>query len=194
MNLKIITQPTSEPVTLAEAKDQLRITHDNEDSYITRLITVARQAAETHTGRALASATFELTLDEFPESQEIILPYPPLESVTSIKYRDTDGIEATLDIADYIVYDDMPAKIVPAYNEEFPGIELYPIGAVKIRYVAGYTGEGELVVPEEIKQGILLLIADYYEYREDILGKGHIPKTVPFGVKALFSPYWVGGS
>ncbi len=192
MNIKTITAPTSEPVTLAEAKDQLRITQDTEDDYIERLITVARQAAETQTGRALASATFELTMDRFPVSpQEIILPYPPLQSVTSIKYKDKDGAETTLDTEDYIADDDYPAKIVPAYNESFPSIEFYPVGAVKVRYDAGYTGEDELIVPEEIKQGILLLIADYYEYREDILDRGHIPKTVPFGIKALLQPYKV---
>jgi len=192
MNIKIITAPTSEPITLAEAKAQIRVTHDNEDTYISRLITVARQSAETITGRALAYRTMELTLDVFPEV--IVLPYPPVEEVVSIKYTDSDDIEHTLDIDDYIVHTDMPTKIVPAYNTDFPSVELKPIGAVKVRYKAGYKADGddpEFILPEEIKQGILLLISNYYEYREDILSRGHIPKAVPFGVNALLTPYQV---
>ena len=164
-----------------------------EDTLLSNLITVARQSGETITKRALASATFELTLDKFPANEVIILPMPPVElPITSIKYKNKDGIEAILFDQDYIVYDDMPAKIIPAYGKSFPDIELYPIGAVKIRYVAGHKTTGDdasLIIPEEIKQGLLLLIGNYYEYREDLLARGHIPKTIPFGVRALLEPY-----
>jgi len=193
MNLKIITAPTTEPISLAEAKEHLRIIHNDEDTLITALIKVARQSGETITKRALASATFELTLDKFPADKVIILPMPPVElPITSIKYKDKDGIEATLSNQDYIGYDDMPAKIIPAYGKSFPDTELYPIGAVKIRYKAGHKTTGDdanLIIPEEIEQGLLILIANYYEHREDLLSRGHIPKTVPFGVRALLEPY-----
>ncbi len=164
-----------------------------EDTLLLNLITVARQMGETITKRALASATFELTLDKFPANEVIILPMPPIElPITSIKYRDKDGKEAILQSQDYIAYDDMPAKIIPAYGKSFPDIELYPIGAIKIRYVAGHKTTGDdasLIIPKEIKQGLLLLIADYYEYRGNLLQRGHIPKTVPFGVRALLESY-----
>lgn len=195
MNLKIMEAPTAEPVTLTEAKEHLRITHSNEDSFITKLVKVARQRSETLTKLALASATFKYTIDKFPADEVITLPMPPLEEVSSVKYLDTDGVEYTLDSGDYIVYDDVPAKIIPAYNQNFPDIELYPIGAVRITYKAGYREFEEedeiqsLIIPEEIKQAMLLIIADYYEHREDLLASGHIPKVIPFGAEALLTSY-----
>jgi len=86
--LKVITSPTSEPLTLEEAKLHLKVETDADDSLITSLITAARETAEIFTGRALASQVLEYILDGFPsESETICLPRPPLEEVESIKYR-----------------------------------------------------------------------------------------------------------
>jgi uncharacterized phiE125 gp8 family phage protein len=191
MNLKIITAPVTEPVSLTEAKSHLRITHTNDDTLIISLIKVARQQAESITLRSLASAVYDLSIDDFP-TEEIVLPMPPVESITSIKYKDSDGVEATWDSDEWIFYNSEPAVILPAYGEAYPTFTPYPIGAVTIRFTAGYKTSGDdadLIIPEELKQAIKLLVANYYEYREDLLTRGHIPKTVPFGVNALLSPY-----
>ena len=193
MNLKRITAPTTEPLSLTEVKAHLRITHSDEDTLITSLIKVARQQAESITHRSIASAVYEFTIDDFP-SDEIVLPMPPVESVTSIIYKDKDSVETTWASDEWIFYNSEPAKIIPAYGKDFPSFTPYPIGAVKIRYTAGYkttSTDADLIIPEEIKQALRLLVADYYEFREDLLSKGHIPKTVPFGVIALLSPYRV---
>ncbi len=191
MNLKIITAPTIEPLTLSEAKSQLRITHTDDDTLITSLIKVARQQAESITLRSLASAVYELSIDQFP-IEEITLPLPPVEAITSIKYKNSDGVEATLDSDQWIFYNSEPAIIIPAYGKTWPTFNPFPVGAVTIRFTAGYKTSGDnpdLIIPEEIKQALRLLVANYYEYREDLLTRGHIPKTVPFGVNALLSAY-----
>ena len=43
MIIKVITAPTSEPITLAEAKAQCRVDGTDEDTLITSLIGAARQ-------------------------------------------------------------------------------------------------------------------------------------------------------
>ncbi len=92
MGLKLITGPTEEPVSLAEAKAQLREKTTDNDTEITSLIPRARQYVEDFTHRALITQTWELALDAFP-AWAICVPKAPLASVTSIQYVDVDGGE-----------------------------------------------------------------------------------------------------
>jgi len=94
MNYKVITAVTAEPVSLADAKLHLRLddiggSHPH-DALVTSLISSAREFAEHYTGRALAQQTLEVALDSFPNGDTIDLPRPPVASVTSIKYDDSD--------------------------------------------------------------------------------------------------------
>ena len=146
MDLKTITPVSTEAVTLTEAKSHLRIDGTAEDTYITSLITVAREYCETQTRRALASQTLELILDDFPNDY-IELPKSPVQSITSIKYKNSDSVETTL--TSYISdLDKVPALIMPEYGDSFPSFTPYPSGAIRIRYVAGHTTD----IPKSIKQ------------------------------------------
>lgn len=74
--------PESEPVSLAEMRQRLRIdsTFTDDDSLITGLIQAARETAEVLTGRALAQRTFTEVLDSFPYFTDTVqsqLAYPP---------------------------------------------------------------------------------------------------------------------
>ena len=143
MPLTLVTPPTLEPLTLAEATSHLRVDLNDDDDLITDLITAAREYAETVTRRALLTQTWDLKLDAFPASSgtPVRLPFPPLQSVTSIQYVDTNGDTQTWSSDDYIV--DAPSgpqavqgRITPAYQESYPttrGI----INAVTIRFVTG---------------------------------------------------------
>jgi len=196
MNLKTITAATEEPITLAEAKLHLRVDIDDDDSLIGGLISSARTYVEAFTRRAAASTTYELILDDFPHGYEIVIPKPPLESVTSIKYTDKDGVETTWESSKYVVHEDEPAVIVPAYSENYPTFTPYPKGAVKIRFVAGYKVSDEnpdLVIPDAVKQAMFLLISDWYENRGELLQRGHIPKSIPVAVNNLLYPYKIFG-
>jgi uncharacterized phiE125 gp8 family phage protein len=92
-----------------------------------------------------------------------------LQSVTSIKYLDLNGVEQTLASNQYLVdtYSE-PAQITPAYNVEFP--ELYAVpNNVKIRYVAGYTSGGSPDInpmPKPLRFAMMLIIGDLYANRE----------------------------
>jgi len=74
--------PETEPVSLADAKNWLRLPSGftDDDSLITGLIQAAREHAETITGRALAKRTFRQVLDSMPYYTDTIqsqLAYPP---------------------------------------------------------------------------------------------------------------------
>ncbi len=182
MALKVITPPASEPLDLATAKVHLRVDTTDDDALITSLITAARQYCEQYQNRAYVTQTLELTLDEFPD-MPFDLPMPPLQSVTSIKYIDKDGLETTWDPANYIVdVDSQPGRIALAYGKTLPTVTLKPVNAVKIQFVAGYGATA--AVPQTVKQAMLLLIGAWYEQREALV-VGSTVTTVPFAVEAL---------
>lgn len=66
MRLKLITPPSVEPVTLAEAKLHARIEIDDDDTLVTSLIIAARRYCETVLRSALITQTWTLYLDGFP--------------------------------------------------------------------------------------------------------------------------------
>lgn len=190
--LSIITPVLDEPITLIEAKNHLRVDEilTEDDMLITSLITVAREWCENFTRRALGAQVLELVLDDFPYKDYIEIPRPPLQSVESIKYKDSDGQEFLFSSADYAVNTDSePGIIAKGYWNEWPTFVPYPSGAVRIRYTAGYTVEN---IPKSIKQAMLLLIGHLYEHREAVSTERHI-EEVPFAVKSLLMPYRIMG-
>ena len=206
MTIKTITPPTTEPVTLQEVKDHLRIVHDDEDDLIESYKIAARKHIEfTLTWRALITQELQLSLDSFPpratyyspyfikaKNDEIVLPYPPVQEIVSITYKDKDGTETTIPADDYIVdTDSEPARIVPAPGESWPTEDLYPLGAVKIKFKAGY-GDTKEDVPNELRQAILMLTAHFYENREQVV-IGATVADLPMAIDALTMPYRAWG-
>ncbi len=185
MSLQLITAPATEPVTLAEAKAHLRVTTVDDDTLITALIVAARQTAENMTDRALITQTWEKSLDVFPEAIE--LPKPRIQSITSVKYIDTAGVEQTLAGTEYLLdAASEPGWVTPAYDKAWPETRAVP-NAVKVRYVAGY-GATAADVPQIIRHAILLIIGELYERRENAI-VGVVIGVVPFSAMALLSPY-----
>lgn len=164
MGLKLITAPTSEPVSVAEAKAHLRVVGTDDDAYIGSLITAARQSAESITGRALMPQTWEFAVDEF--KSEIRLNKPPFSAVSSIKYIDKDGVQQTLAEADYILDSHSePARVTSAYSKSWPYARKQA-NSVLIRFTAGYADAA--AVPQEIKNWMLLRVGMLYENRESV--------------------------
>lgn len=78
--LTIETQPTSEPITLKQAKDFLRVDGTDDDDLITSLVQAAREAVEVFTGRSFCYKGYLMTLDAFPYYTDSIASqqaYPP---------------------------------------------------------------------------------------------------------------------
>ncbi|MBN1807189.1 MAG: phage head-tail connector protein [Sedimentisphaerales bacterium] len=187
MAWKVTTPPSVEPVTLNEAKLHLRVDHTDEDALITSLIKVAREWCENFQNRAYITQTITLTLDEFPDV--FTVPRPPLQSVTSIKYIDTDGVQQTLSSGIYDVDSQSePGRIALAYGQSWPGIR-GDINSVEVVYVAGY-GDTADNVPERVKAAIKLLAGHLYEHREMV--SEMTLKEVPFSVKSLLGVDRVG--
>jgi uncharacterized phiE125 gp8 family phage protein len=185
MPIRVITPPSVEPITLVEAKAHLRVDHTDDDTLIQGLIAASRTSCENWTGRAFITQTLELVIDDFP-SDEILIPKPPLQSVTSIKYDDADGVEQTLGTLLYAVDNvSQPGWVVPS-SEGWPTSIWDGINSVRIRYVAGYDpGTDSPIdlaanVPASIKAAMFLLLGQLYDQREDIV-VGTIVNRLPSG-------------
>jgi uncharacterized phiE125 gp8 family phage protein len=150
-------------------------TNTTADPLLNSFIKTARLAAENITRRALITQTLELVLDAFPPAG-IFLPLPPLQSVTSVKYIDEDGVEQTLSTDLYDVdTDSEPGKVVLESGESWP-TTYDQVNAVRVRYVAGYGAAS--AVPEDVKTWMKLRVGTMYENREAII-TGTITSDVP---------------
>lgn len=169
MALRLVSGPAVEPVTLAEARQQLRLlatgspAEHRDDAMVQRLISAARIHVDGNRGwlnRALITQTWELVLDAFP-AKEIELPLPPLQGVTFVKYLDTAEVLQTIDPADYAVdTTSEPGWIAPGLSG-WPAT-LHSINTVVIRFVAGY-GDTAAAVPDPLRAGILLHVEALYD-------------------------------
>ncbi len=177
-----------EPLTTAQAKAHLRVDISDDDTLIDAIILAARKRLETDSSLALITQTLEMTLDCFPPGNcPIQLKRPPLQSVTSIKYIDTDGVEQTWSSSLYRVDTaSRPSRITPAYDESYPSTREVT-GAVTIRFVAGY-GDASTNVPEDLIQALKMLIGHFYENREDVI-TGTISSQLPHAYKWLTSTH-----
>ncbi len=175
----------SDPVTLAEAKQHLRIetTDTDDDALVTSLVTAATNWCQSFQGRKYVAQQVIEKYDSFPGTDgTIVLPYPPLISVTSIQYVDTAGDTQTLSSSLYTVdTTNEPGRIVPAYSEVWPTTRGH-INDVTITYQAGYGSASS--VPAPIKAAIKMMVAHLYENREQVV-MGITAMEVPMGVREL---------
>lgn len=185
MNLVLSTAPSGEPVTLTEAKAWLRVDEDDtaEDVLILGLVQAARSYVENFTRRSLLTQTWQLSLDAFPcNSREIVLPRPPLASVTSIAYIDADGASQTFASAGYHVDTrSEPGRVVLDEDYDWPDTDCRP-NAVTVTYVAGYGSSS--AVPRGLKTGIGWLVAHWFRNREHV-NIGNIVNQIPDTTDAL---------
>jgi len=157
--------PAQEPIDIADAKAQARITDDASDGLIDGYIVAARQACEDYMGRALFTSTWRLVLEDFAN----VIPLPmasPLQNDSQadpstavvIQYYDTDGTQQTLATTVYDVDTaSRPGRVVLKPNQTWPSVQSSRLhGRVTITYVAGWDDVAD--IPQLIKQGLLMYV------------------------------------
>lgn len=160
MTYRLITPPAALAVSMEAAKLSLRIDGADLDASIELWIKGIAAEAEHQIGRALISQDWRLTLDSFPDA--IALANPPIVSVASVKFYDTDNVLQTLDPADYFLdAATEPGYIVPAVGKTWPAT-YDKANAVTVDYTCGY-GATEASIPEGVKLYILARLGQQFD-------------------------------
>jgi len=172
---------TTCPISKADVKLHLRVDHTDDDDLIEQIMLAATEWAENYQRRTYITRSRTYYLDEFPEVFRP--PFSPLVTITSIKYYDTDGVQQTLDSAQYRVDTATePGRVTEAYNCNWPDIRSMT-NAIEVIYTSGYGAAGD--VPDDIKAALKMLIAHLYEDRQAVIDKNLY--EVPLGVKTLLT-------
>ncbi len=204
MALVLLTPPAAEPLSLAEVKLHLKVDTATDDALIANVIVAARQAAEEHGALALVAQGWRLRLDAFPGralgwwdgwregsvapagAGAIVLPRPPLLSVSAVRTYDDADVATVMPAADYFVDTAAwPGRVVLRTAKTWPSTSLRPAGGIEIDFNAGFGADGS-AVPWAIRQGLLTHIAWLYQNRgDDASGAAAMPAEA----LALYRPY-----
>lgn len=193
-----LTQPTVEPVSIAEAKAQCRVDDTSEDLLLlATYISAAREWCEAYTQRTFIHTQWQLRTDAFP--WEFRLPFPPMAKATgftdvSLTYTTAIvngvGSVVTLPTDRYRVdRNQTPGAIRPLYGQSWPSY-IVDRNAITATWWAGY-GEDGTAVPKAVKPAILMLVAHLFRNRE--MTAEAALNVVPMGVKQLLNTVRWGG-
>jgi uncharacterized phiE125 gp8 family phage protein len=184
MHTQIVVRPAFHPVTLQLLKSHLRETSNAQDALLQDIILpAAHREAASQLGRSLMLTGWLAVLDGFPCRRLIDLPWPQLQAITGVQYRDVDGNMQTLSPAAYGT-DLIQSRLYLKATGNWPSTDGLS-GCVQISYTSGYAsvGAGETVqqasVPANVRNWILLRCGTLYEHREQIAAGVSIAE-IPF--------------
>lgn len=180
----IQTQPPAlEPVSLAEAKAHLRITHTDDDQTISTLITTARAAVEAECQCRMIAQGWSVFLDRWPPCRSVALPVWPVLSITDvITYGEMDT-PATIDPAHYVLDQvSRPARL--AFRQgRTPPAPGRAVNGIEIRLTAGFGTQAQNM-PAPLRQVVLVTLAQLYAQRGD-----DAAPVVPEAARQLLAPF-----
>ena len=184
MQLKKLTNPTALAVSLADAKDHLRVERDDTDFDldIESLILAAQDYVESETHLTSITVSYQATFDGFPEDGPMKIPGWPMISIDSITYVDEIGAQVPLNSYQSDL-SQSPVLICPDVGEEWPVTQEGALRPVVVTFTAGY-GADDLSMPPMLKAMVKLLVAHWFKNREAISNKG-VVTTYPLAFEAL---------
>jgi uncharacterized phiE125 gp8 family phage protein len=166
--LRIVEKPTSDPVSLAEAKAQLRIPSGSttNDIIVQGLIPAATRFVQSLVQRVFVPQVLEWVLPAW--RHELCIPIAPVakDGINSIKYVDwSTETERTLDPSLYVVQPKgASVRIFPKFGTAWPLVFSFASEPIVVNFDAGYEDPTDL--PANVKAAILLEIRHLYSLGE----------------------------
>jgi uncharacterized phiE125 gp8 family phage protein len=161
-----LTQPVSEPASLSEVKENLRLPSSQtiDDVLITSYISAARQQAEEFIDRPICESDFVVVIDSVAASR-LCIKYPA-SAVSSVTYRDASDDEQSATFS----YD---AQLNTVFFDDYiEGKDL------KVTITSGISSD----YPQSLKQAVIMLACDLYTGRAsaEYHNKAAIMMMMPF--------------
>lgn len=209
--------PDDEPVSLDEAKAQLRLETSDDDAFVSTLLLIARKHVESYCNRGLVKQKWEAVLDEFPNNARSpwythscgrwssFDRWPCQACELFIELRKGQladlGVASAVESVKYIDLAGVQQTLV--LNTDYVVNPVNVPGRVHLAFGKSWpearrqwdavritysVGWAVDAVPEPIKQGMLLLVSQMYEHRVPEV-TGTIATAIKFSFEALLNPY-----
>ena len=194
-NLELETYSSTQVVTTAELKSQLRIDSSTEDTLLATYISAATMMAENYCNRHFINADYKLWFNEMPSKFSLYYPDCTIDAdpgggaTAQGAYRLTaTGLYSVMGYDHwYCNFNSNPNTIT--FNDSVPEspIAITSLGGTdNQRYYFTFTtgfGTAASDVPDAIKQAIKLIAGDMYYFREDR------KRAFPMASEILLQPY-----
>ncbi|WP_085044325.1 head-tail connector protein [Ensifer aridi] len=180
MKPTLVTAPASDPVTLEDVKEHLRVFYADDDELLGAYIKAAVSHLDGYRGilnRCIVSQQWKVTRCNWCRRIETVFTDT---TAAVVKYFDASGTEQTVDPASYRVY---PDYIRFSDDFAFPALATDRDDRISITTTHGYAE-----VPESLTLAIKILIAHWYRNREPVSFGGN-PMKIPHSVDALLAPH-----
>jgi hypothetical protein len=197
-------------VTLAEAKQHLRVNTSTDDSYITGLITMAIESCSAYLGYSVRKSTARYGFDGFTGQPALINPVNGLNiptgnylrvnsrilSVEELYYMNSSQTLTAFSASDWI--DTATVNLLATYSRNI-FINTAPVSITddlikyQVEVIEGFNPVGtssvdpDTIFPMSIKHAALLLVGQYYDNRQAVTTGKSAP--ISFGYTYLLDPY-----
>ena len=177
MRVDTIVQPTSEPVISDDVKENAVIRTDDDDAFIDRTITIARQMIEDYAKISMMPQTKQVVIRRYelehhphpelyffiypvPGQYRTYLPRPPIVEITEVDQTSIseDGTTEVTETLDPTMYYLEGEEIVLNIENIDPTVRYFTA-----TYTTGYDSADD--VPMQLKQAIIIAASDHYDNR-----------------------------
>lgn len=202
------TDPSTAPITLAQAKAHLRLDSDDEDALVQTLIDAATQifdgtgkARDGILGCAMMTQTWVMETQQWvvpfrhqpprlASDYRIWIEHGPVQAVESIQVYTNDALVNWPAQQWRVGHEDTRAFVTLASGGSWPTFD-FREDAFQVTFTAGY-GDAATDVPAPLRAAMLLMIGHLFVNRESVItGVRAAAVEVPQTVEMLIAPYKV---
>lgn len=187
-SIRQLTPPATEPMTLAEAKNHLRIPDDvtELDTVIALYIASARAYLEATYSTYLVKRTIEILFQNFPRVDTMRMPIWPIQSIDYFRYTGANGTQGSLAVDTQILtrlYKKPPELVLP-WAAVWPQIVLTTADPIAVGATVGFvtaSSPENLPMPAAALEAMRMLIGHQY-FNGSAITLGSLMKSDPIAL------------